>query len=163
MQGQELAHLNAVAIAVALLALVVSGYSAYVARQKLRLDLFDRRYKVFEETWAALSAATQTDALYPPTTLNNVLPIARFLFPQELFDYVNDISTKLGTLYGINMATRSNQGHVPPDRLREWGELRKWVDDQAATGCKDRFQSFSTSRAGSSGEPDFGSSSSVVV
>jgi hypothetical protein len=42
----------------ALIALIVAGITFgqwRVARAKLKLDLFDRRYKIFHQTWAALS------------------------------------------------------------------------------------------------------------
>ena len=132
--------MNAVAVAIAFLALGVSAFSVYVALKKLRLDLFDHRYKVFEETWSALSRALQTDALYLPTNVNNVLPVARFLFPQELFDYVTEVSTNLSRLYVTTMASRSNGDVVPGDMVKERGELMQWFATQASTGCKDRFQ-----------------------
>lgn len=135
-------RMNLVIAFIATLALAVSGFSFYVSLKKLRLDLFDRRYKVFEETWGALSKAIHTDALYLPTDLNNVLPIARFLFPTELFEYVSEVSIKLGTLYVIAMATRSNGDVVPADRVSERGELMQWFATQATAGCKDRFQPY---------------------
>jgi hypothetical protein len=128
---------------VAWLALVVSGVSGYLSLQKLRLDLFGRRYDIFHATWSALSQVLQTpEVLYLPTDLNNVLPAARFLFPKKLYAYVNEVSKKISTLYVISMATRSNNNVVPAERVQERGDLMRWFATEAIDGCKDKFKPY---------------------
>jgi hypothetical protein len=131
--------MNAVAVVIAMFALLVSVFSAYVSIKKLRLDLFDRRYKIFEETWGALSTASVNIEGQLPKRLDNLLPMARFLLPKELYSYVAEVNSKLGVLYVIAIETQRNHYRLPPNRVEEHHELMQWLATEAQAGCNDRF------------------------
>jgi hypothetical protein len=87
----------------ALVALVIGAIAACiayrqyrVARDKFRLDLFDRRYAIFLATWRELSRVV-TDG--PPqqafSEFQNHVPQARFLFGPEIEAYLQELMKNL--------------------------------------------------------------------
>jgi len=76
------------------------AYQQYrIARQKLRLDLYDRRYKIYSCLLDAVISAlneTATNTFDVSTReLNQKLREARFLFDAKTFDYFNELETSV--------------------------------------------------------------------
>ena len=74
---------------------VIGGIAAYiayrqyqVAHAKLKLNLFDKRYAIFQQTWEILSETvtqgTRAKNHGLATPLNNFLPQAGFLFGEPI-------------------------------------------------------------------------------
>jgi hypothetical protein len=66
--------------AVGLLAAVIGGMQWWTARQKLVLDLFDKRFQVFIDVRKIASEAIQSGKLQQPGSVNEVVARGRFLF-----------------------------------------------------------------------------------
>lgn len=91
----------AAVIAVAGVAITaIIAYRQYaVAKAKLKLDLFDKRYAIFQEIWEILSGVAiqgtqefkKKNGLYTP--FNNLRPKTRFLFGSAIADYVDELAT----------------------------------------------------------------------
>ena len=128
-------------------ALVIGCIAAYiafhqwrVAKAKLNLDLFERRYAIFEATWNELSSPVWAHEV-PLTNPNftNLFPKAQFLFGPEIRDYMLEVSNKIGELWVVQQKTKSNNHIVPPDLIDKEAELLTWISDHAMTECRARF------------------------
>jgi hypothetical protein len=108
-----------------------------VAKAKLKLDLFQKRYDIFHKTWVTLSDAvlrgTHEDHHGMATPFNNFLPEAAFLFGPEIAKYLDEVSTKWTELHGLGSAKNSTE---TTDRMME---LEQWFFDQASEGAKKKF------------------------
>jgi hypothetical protein len=68
-----------------------------VAKAKLKLDLFEKRYAIFQKAWLGIedtsaSVLKVADGRGWPTPFNVLLPEALFLFGKEIEDYLNELS-----------------------------------------------------------------------
>src|SRR5208283_3402681 len=84
------------ALAVSLAVMFIAGLQYSVAYNKFRLDLFDRRYKVYDAAKAFLSAITSE-----PNFSNQELSkfeigksVAVFLFKADMVDYLTQVRTR---------------------------------------------------------------------
>lgn len=124
-------------------ALLVQRHQANVATAKLNLDLFERRYKIFETTWAELSSAVQNESVQISNpSFTNLFPSAEFLFGREIRAYMEEISKKCTNLWTIQQRTRANQNIVPQDLINEQTDLLNWFAKQASEGCCSRFGTY---------------------
>jgi hypothetical protein len=127
-----------VAIAVAIIAW--RQYS--VAQAKLKLDLFERRYSIFEQTWKILSSViisgTREKNYGLATPFNNFLPQARFLFGPDVSKYLDEASSKWAELNGLETeGIAGNPGNIEKARV-----LKNWFENQATERCKAIFDPY---------------------
>ena len=128
-------------------ALVIGGIAAWiafhqyrVARTKLKLDLFDKRYDIFIKTWGHLSEMVQKGV--GPIALSdfdNERPRAGFLFGQDIESYLSEISSQRTKLWTINARIKATCGNIPLDIIKEDGDLSNWFLHEAQSGAKHRF------------------------
>ncbi|ODP34087.1 hypothetical protein A9762_03165 [Pandoraea sp. ISTKB] len=132
------------------MALVIGGIAAYiafrqyeVARAKLNLDLFERRYAIFLNVSGFASHVLTSDA--PQWNGDawlkfvNGFDQTEFLFGKELADYCGEMHKagyKLKTYYNRAM---SNRGVMRPEDVEDDYELRIWFSEQAQHGVRARF------------------------
>ena len=116
---------------------VITWRQYQVAKAKLKLDLFDRRYAIFHKTWVILSdvviKGTREDHHGLATPFNRFLPEAAFLFGPEIFDYLSDLSDKWNELHGLE-GEKNTAASIPRTT-----ELTQWFFDEASTGAKAKF------------------------
>jgi len=133
------------ALCVGLLAAMIAGEQWKVARAKLRLDLFEKRYELFEILWSYLSAHVQDHGQIPEksATLQNHIPQFYFLYGSAIGDFANEALTQ-----GIKMDTakrviEKNVGYS--DALRQYqqqtSDLYMWFATNA-TDLRKRFGPF---------------------
>ncbi|WP_250466137.1 hypothetical protein [Caballeronia sp. GAFFF2] len=135
------------AAAVALIVALGTGAIAWsqyrVARAKLNLDLFEKRYELFTMVWAFVSnvAAHGAPALISPekTALVNSIPKIEFLFGSAIANYVQDISSKAGTLWMIDQHKQVKIDVVPEEKIDEHLQLLEWFTNEAMQGVRERF------------------------
>lgn len=113
-----------------------------IAQAKLQLDLFDRRYAMFEEVWEFLSRATSANVAEPPETwpeLTNSIPKSRFLFGPEVESYMQLIHRKRLELDALHAQIRA-QGCVvmSQEQSAQLTDLQLWFFDEASQ-CSKRF------------------------
>jgi len=126
---------------VALIIGCIAGGIAYrqyqVAEAKLKLDLFQQRYKIFLITWRILSSVisdgTRKRHYGLGTPFNNFIPKAKFLFGADVESYLNDLATKWARLHAIEGID------TPSKYAEEKFELTGWFQEQADTGVKAIF------------------------
>jgi len=95
-----------------MLALVIGIVAAYiafrqyrVARAKLKLDLFEKRFIIFHQTWVILfetvRSGTREKNYGLGTPFNNFLPEAAFLFGKDVENYLNNATKKWTELHAL--------------------------------------------------------------
>jgi len=132
----------------AFVTLIIGGIAAYiafhqyrVARAKLNLDLFDRRYEIFRETWTFLSLAVQSG---PPAqgfspTFANLIPQASFLFGKRIEEYMRTASQKMTDLWAIDLRTRAHGGTMHPEDIAMDTAILAWFSHEASQGVHKLF------------------------
>lgn len=124
--------------------LIAAGiaYRQYtVARAKLNLDLFEKRYQIFEKTWGFLSSAVQVG---PPESgfsspFDNLVPQASFLFGNQVEEYMRTASRHMTELWMINTRAKARPGVMAPEDIAREKELLEWFLNQAREGAKQVF------------------------
>jgi len=131
----------------AIVALVVGAIAAgvafrqyRVAEAKLKLDLFDKRYAIFLETWTILSEVvmkgTREKNWGLATPFNNFMPQASFLFGADVADYLSAASKRWTDLRAFEAEGSTN---LTPAQMAQTAELKAWFFRQADVGCKELF------------------------
>ncbi|KWA37462.1 hypothetical protein WL27_17510 [Burkholderia multivorans] len=134
----------------ALVALLVGGVAASiawrqyrVARAKLNLDLFEKRYELFKIVWEYLSGVVVdgTPAIISPEKLAlvNLIPKIEFLFGKSVAEYVNIIHAKATELWLIDQHTKQNGSVMRPEHIQRHVDLLEWFSHEAMTGARQRF------------------------
>lgn len=125
---------------VALLVAVISWRQYKVAKAKLKLDLFQKRYDIFHKTWVILSDAvirgTEEDHHGMATPFNNFLPEAAFLFGPEIAKYLDEVSKKWTELHGLSRSKNT------PEITTRTTELGQWMFNEATGGAKKKFAKY---------------------
>ena len=134
----------------AFVTLVIGGIAAFIAwrqnetaKAKLKLDLFDKRYEIFEKTWAFLSGADKIaqnpDPFHPFT---NIIPQAGFLFGSDIEEYLQIASKKQTEMWLIYVKSRNNNNLIAPDDIEPLKELSLWFYEEASNGAKCAFSPY---------------------
>jgi hypothetical protein len=138
----------------AFVALVIGGVAAYIAwrqyklaqeqhevtRAKLKFDLLEKRYAIFEQTWNFLSMIVHEGpgaTALPP--FGNIIPQAGFLFGKEVEAYMREASEKQTELWFIESRMRANNNVMLPEDIDRDVELMAWFTGQASAGVKRIF------------------------
>ncbi len=108
---------------IAVAGVLITGFIAYrqyaVAKAKLKLDLFDKRYAIYQEIWEILSGVvingTKRNGLYTP--FNNLRPKVRYLFGTKIAEYVDQMATNWTRLAAIEPYERPKDAY-PASRAR---------------------------------------------
>lgn len=132
-----------VAVVVALVGGFVTWQQYRVAKAKLNLDLFERRYEIFETVWGHLSKAVQTGPSAPLSgdagELTNVIPKTEFLFGPDLAEYIRQIHAKSTELWMIGKRTEASGDVMRQEDVERHSELMTWFANQASEGAKATF------------------------
>ena len=111
--GMQAAQLIAT-IAIGGIAAVIAWRQWRTAQDKVKLDLFDRRFAVFMDARRLVSEASQLGKFTDPTLPNEVVARGRFLFGSE-------IQAQLEGLHGLCTKVEVNDPAAP-------GEMNAWLD-----------------------------------
>jgi len=135
-----------VALVIAIGGWVIAHRQYLVARAKLNLDLFEKRYEVFELVWGYLSEPIRTGPPAPGSAdaaaFTNMLPKAEFLFGKEVADYLREIHLKAVELYMLQERTRQNNDVVQVADVAAQLVLQQWFLAEASDGVRAKFGPF---------------------
>lgn len=132
-----------VALVIGLVAAWIAYNQFLVARAKLNLDLFERRYAIFMNVQAFASHVLVGQA--PEwngaewDAFRSDFHQTEFLFGKELADYCDKMHTagyKLKHFYDLAMR---NGGVMCQDHIEEDYKLRVWFTEQAGAEVRERF------------------------
>lgn len=114
------------------------GYQQYrVGRAKLNLDLFDKRYLVFQKTWEFLSSPPP--GMFGSGPFDNLIPQASFLFGPEVAEYMRTASRHATELATIGARARGRGDVIAPEDIPRDTELHNWFFQEASVGVKSIF------------------------
>jgi hypothetical protein len=130
------------------LAYAITRRQNKVAEAKLKLDLFERRFKIFQLIWdAALDTARrgarvqERDNLFTP--FSNFIPEAAFLFGKDIEFYILELADQWTALHRFESSDfermMNSTGTQPSSGLLE---LRAWFSVQANTVLKSKFSPY---------------------
>jgi hypothetical protein len=109
-----------------------------VSEERLNLDLFERRLKIFHATWAAASGGlSYTPASTVPVEFTNLYPEASFLFGPEVEEYMKEVTQHLNqaSLYLMHFG----HGPVRQDLVEKHLENQQWLINAATVGVRRVF------------------------
>jgi hypothetical protein len=122
------------------IAIQIQKEQVRVARAKLNLDLFEKRYKIFEATWSELSLAIQKGPEGPSNpNFTNLFPQAQFLFGSEIREYMLEISINITKLWVIRQQTKASGNIMSTENTQTELELSSWFEVHAKDECRSRF------------------------
>jgi hypothetical protein len=131
---------------VALIVAAISWRQYLVAKAKLKLDLFERRYAIFQQTWEILSEVvshgTREKAYGLATPFNNFLPQARFLLGKKIAAYLDIASSNWAELHGLEGERTDIAGADLQNNIARTTELKGWFFKEASEGCKQQFDEY---------------------
>ena len=105
-----------------------------VAQAKLKLDLFERRYKIFEEL------RTLHTNYHMPTPFDNFKPEAAFLFGKRKA-YIDELADNWSELHRLELGEESPGPDNRKNAARK-SELNRYFNDAINSGVMDRFSPF---------------------
>ena len=130
-----------VTLTVGIVAGVMAHRQAAVAEGKLKLELFEKRYPIFEETWEIMSEVVMKGTREKHYGLShpfaNFTPRARFLFGPEVGDYLSQAASKWIELHAYE-GERDDPAAAAQNAVKV-ATLKQWFHEQASTGVKDVF------------------------
>jgi hypothetical protein len=138
-----------VALTVGIVGGIIAHRQAAVAKAKLKLDLFEKRYPIFQETWEIMSevarkgTSAKSDGFAPAKNyglgnpFSNFMPQARFLFGKEIYAYLSDAVDKWAELYRYE--AERDDAHAAAQHAARVRELKNWFHTQASTGLRELF------------------------
>lgn len=127
---------------------IVGGFIAYrqaaVAKAKLKLDLFEKRYPIFQQTWEIMSEVVMKGTREKNYGLShpfaNFMPQARFLYGKEVEAYLSDAVSKWLERNAYE-AERDDPAAAAQHAARV-RELKNWFHAQASTGLRVLFDPY---------------------
>lgn len=107
-----------------------SGWQQHrVARDKLRLDLFEKRQELFEAVqWAIISAREQSK--FDPEDLRRAALRSTFLFGNEVGEYLLELRAKLTDYCEPPMSPHQSLAFYPTGATKSEIALVKWIEAQ---------------------------------
>lgn len=125
------AYISAIVLPIiALIAARIAFRQSQIARNKLKLDLFDRRMAVYEAVRKALGAAARNGKLTQEEEINYLVGIstAKWLFRSEVFTYLDE------TLWGkiVDLGLHNSKAEIPhgeerTEHIKAREETREWL------------------------------------
>ena len=131
----------------AFVTLVIGGIAAYIAwrqyqatRAKLKLDLFEKRYDLFEQTWGYFSEVLlngpEVKGLFHK--YSNQLPKISFLFGKDVEAYVEEANSRRIELWKLK-TPHPPQQERPANDVERILALETWFEQEAKTGVRRVF------------------------
>jgi hypothetical protein len=124
---------------------VITWRQYQVAKAKLSLDLFEKRFPIFQKTWEIASDVGFKGKVVITnlaTPFNNYRPQVRFLFGKDMEEYIDTLSSNYVELTALAAETDGVQSQDRIDNIAKTSLLRKWFYEQASYGVKDKFSPF---------------------
>lgn len=118
-------------VVVAIIGAMIASWQLWLARTKLKFDLFDRRYKVYDETMNTIANILTYDEpdgtyiiKYKAYVSNSI-----FLFDKETYLYLREIERNIQSLHDTNQTistlSKNNSPELQVDLDNPTGILKK--------------------------------------
>lgn len=127
-------------IPVIIIGLIAAGIALrqyQTAKAKLNLDLFEKRYEIFELTRKELIDSFTDKKTFNPEFLNSV-PKSLFLFGSEIQNYLEQIIQQKGTLLSITSKSERDMPLTAKDENRFFTSAQ-WLTNELEVGATEKF------------------------
>ena len=134
----------------ALLTPVIAIVAAYVAwqqlntnRRKLKLDLFDRRYTVFEKIGEFIGSILTSGRVKEGAEIQFLVDTKAvgFLFGDDISQFVSEIYRKAVHLHAVDAELNGSTGEARTANIKAQREIKEWYR-QALEGLQARFSEY---------------------
>lgn len=118
---------------------MTASAQAKTSEAKVNLDLFELRYAVFEQVWGFLSEPINKggeEVMHPEFT--NLIPKARFLFGDEIGNYMRDASQNRSQLVLLQHKISKVNGYPAEEDVKQIAALQDWFFNEASA-CHEKF------------------------
>lgn len=142
---------NVQALGPTLVAIVVGAFASWIAaqqwrtaRDKLRLDLFEKRWVIYETLNTIIANTLSRGAI----TLGEVDDFYRrtkgseFLFDRSINAYILEVRRALVQLATATSQIEDRDGGVRTDAIAEARKLKDWFEEQALHVVSAKFEKF---------------------
>lgn len=130
-----------VTLTVGILAWLIARRQAAVAEAKFKLDLFEKRLPIFQQTWEIMSEVvmkgTREKNYGLGNPFSNFIPHARFLFGAEVEAYLSAAVKKWTDLHAFE--GERDDPAAAAQNAEQVRQLKEWFFEQASTGLKNLF------------------------
>ena len=125
---------NSVTLVIAFAVAVIAFLQFKVAHDKLRLDLFDRRYKVYDATRRFLSVIAKPERFEDSflAEFYAATSDATFLFDTDVSEYLQQIRERAVYMRLQDTFYQSKQGDNRPGIIDPVNKDRVWISEQLA-------------------------------
>ena len=124
---------NALSVVTALIALYIAYEQWKTNRDKVKLELYDRRYKIYDETRRFISSAVRNGDLTNEdfSKFYEVLPETRFLFQDDVYSYMQELINKGANLHADSViASGSSENPHYKNAVEKAGDIVNWYGKQ---------------------------------
>ena len=134
----------------ALLTPVIAIVAAYVAwqqlktnRRKLKLDLFEKRYTVFEKIGEFIGSILTSGRVQKGRDIQFLVDTKAvgLLFGAEISQFVSDIYRKAVHLHALEAELQGSTGEARTSNIKEQREIKDWYS-KAIEGLEVRFSEY---------------------
>ena len=127
---------------VAFIAALVALGNLWVAREKFRLDLFDRRFKIFEGARRLISHAVQTGGVEQTALWEFRAAVIEkeFLFSDGIVEYLNEMDQHAVRAYTQGIAEKQRVGEAPNAEVAVQWQAGREANEVAMTWLLEQLQ-----------------------
>jgi hypothetical protein len=135
---------------VALVAAIFAGLIAYrqwkVAHDKLRLDLFEKRYVMYGVLTSTIATTLQDGTISSSeiTRFYRQTKGSEFLFGSDIEKYIGELRDKLSELASLEQEISSQIGNDKDHaaKIRRSRKLKDWLEAELMGGARNKFEKY---------------------
>ena len=134
-----------VTLVIGLFAGLITWRQYEVAKAKLKLDLFEKRYAIFRKILVILTdVGTEENHERATPPFINYMPEAAFLFGKEIPEYLDELSGKWNQRHALqdDKVEMVDSDGRKNENSQKSKELDLWFYSQATWGVKEKFSKY---------------------
>ena len=132
-----------VAVAVAIPTVFIAFRQYFLAKAKVKLDLFERRMAVYRTVYDGFVRVPNVErGDYDDLewdAVEGALKDGRFLFGTDIREYIEEMLNKWGQLGTIHRNKKADNGQISAEDRQRERVLTHWFLNEASNGIYDRF------------------------
>ena len=133
-----------VAFVVGIVAAILTVWQWKIGRDKLRLDLFEKRYVIYDETQKVIATALQngTVSYDEVTEYHRKTKGTEFLFGAEVQDYLDQIRKNLNQLAYLERSIAQDNDPNRSKHIDEARQIKDYLEQALMVGVRSKFMKY---------------------
>lgn len=130
---------------IAIIAVYVAWQQMTTNRRKLKLDLFDRRYVVYDKIGQFIGSILGSGRVQEGKEFQLLVDTkaVRFLFSDDIVHFVSEVRSKAAHLHALNAELEGSTGEARTANIKAQREIKDWFSE-ALTTLDKRFAEYLT-------------------